>query len=138
MTERRVDVVNNHRANAEAGAAARGGSPSGNGADADSANGGLPTELAYKIFLDRYARKDVTRGFAPGDLAIVPIVEDRKWSKKELGRVLQVDELQLEAELLTGEARGERRRFRASACDRPVETTLRQVAERIDAGLAAV
>jgi len=102
--------------------------------------GGLPTELAWKIFVDRYTIKDQDRRFQAGDLAVVQTSDDPRWPKKELGRVVQVSEdgTRLEIDLLTGPDKGRRVTRRRHECDRPVETHLRQVAERIARGLAAV
>lgn len=102
--------------------------------------GGLPTELAWKIFIDRYTVKDQERRFRAGDLAVVQTNDDPKWPKKELGRVLSVAEGddRLEVELLTGADRGSRLTRKHRECDRPLETSLRDVAERIATGLAAV
>ncbi|HEX6989664.1 MAG TPA: adenosylcobalamin-dependent ribonucleoside-diphosphate reductase [Bacillota bacterium] len=102
--------------------------------------GGLPTELAWKIFIDRYTLKDQNRNFQAGELAVVQTNDDPRWPKKELGRVVKVagDGDGLEIELLTGADRGRRVTRRRHECDRPLETHLRQVAERIARGLAAV
>jgi len=102
--------------------------------------GGLPTELAWKIFVDRYTIKDQDRRFQAGDLAVVQTSDDPRWPKKELGRVVHVSEdgTRLEIDLLTGPDKGRRVTRRRHECDRPVETHLRQVAERIARGLAAV
>ncbi len=51
----------------------------------------FPSELSYKIFLDRYAQKDATRAFVIGDLAIAVIEPDPKWPKKDVGRVTHID-----------------------------------------------
>ncbi|MBX5476360.1 MAG: adenosylcobalamin-dependent ribonucleoside-diphosphate reductase, partial [Clostridia bacterium] len=100
----------------------------------------MPTELSWKIFIDRYTIKDQSRQFQPGELAVVQTNDDPKWPRKELGRVLKVDEAEdrVELELLTGADKGRRIVRRRRECDRPVETSLRQVAERIARGLAAV
>lgn len=102
--------------------------------------GGLPTELAWKIFIDRYTIKDQERNFQAGELAVVQTNDDPKWPKKELGRVVEVsaDGDRLDIELLTGADKGRRLTRRRHECDRPLETDLRQVAERIARGLAEV
>src|SRR5690606_8974543 len=101
--------------------------------------GGLPTELAWKIFIDRYTIKDQDRNFQPGELAVVQTSDDPKWPKKELGRVVEVAAGgdRLEIELLTGADQGRRLVRRRHECDRPLETHVRQVAQRIARGLAA-
>lgn len=104
----------------------------------DEPYGGLPTELSWKIFLDRYTVKDPERDFQVGDLAVLPIVEDRKWSKKEIGEVVEVRGETVRARVLTGPDKGQVLEFKRVACDRPIETSLRQVAERVARGLAAV
>lgn len=100
--------------------------------------GGLPTELGWKIFLDRYTMKDPDRDFQPGDLAVLPVVEDRKWSKKEIGEVVEVRGETVTARVLTGPDKGQVLEFKRIACDRPLETTVQQVAQRMARGLAAV
>ncbi|HEY8415948.1 MAG TPA: ribonucleotide reductase N-terminal alpha domain-containing protein, partial [Thermaerobacter sp.] len=102
--------------------------------------GGLPTELGWKIFLDRYTVKDPDRAFQPGDLALLPVVEDEKWGQKEIGQVLEVrgETDTLVAKILTGPDKGEVAEFRRIACDRPLETSLDEVAQRIARAIAAV
>ncbi|HEY8450155.1 MAG TPA: LAGLIDADG family homing endonuclease, partial [Bacillota bacterium] len=104
------------------------------------AYGGLPTELSWKIFIDRYTIKDQSRAFRPGDLAVVQTNDDMKWPKKELARVIEIDAGadRIELELVTGPDKGQRISRHRRECDRPVETSLRQVAERIARGLAEV
>ncbi|MBX5464642.1 MAG: ribonucleoside-diphosphate reductase [Clostridia bacterium] len=100
--------------------------------------GGLPTELSWKIFVDRYTRKDLQRAFQVGDLAVVPTREDPKWPQKELAEVLAVEGDRLRVRLLTGESRGEELERSRLSCDRPLETTLEEVAGRIGRGIAQV
>jgi ribonucleoside-diphosphate reductase alpha chain len=97
------------------------------------------SELSWKIFLDRYTLKDIDRQFRVGDLAIVLVDPHPKWPKKDIGVVKAVtaDGL-LEVELLTGPQRGDVLTRKPIDCDRPVETTLNDVAARIARGVAAV
>ena len=96
------------------------------------------SDLGWKIFLDRYTVKDGMRNFAVGDLAVVTTVPDPKWSKKEIGMVRELlAEDFLEIELLTGDQAGEFGAYSRRDCDRPLETTLAEVANRIAKGVAA-
>jgi len=98
----------------------------------------FPSDLSWKIFLDRYTQKDPHRAFVPGDLAIAVITPDPKWPKKDIGRVLTVDGETLTLELLTGPQAGETLTRSRTDCDRPLEQTLTEVAERIGRGIAQV
>jgi ribonucleoside-diphosphate reductase alpha chain len=97
------------------------------------------SELSWKIFLDRYTVKDPERRFNVGDLAVVLVDPHPKWPKKDIGVVRAVlpDE-RLQLELLTGPDKGQVIERRVLDCDRPLETTLAQVARRIADGVAAV
>jgi ribonucleoside-diphosphate reductase alpha chain len=97
------------------------------------------SELSWKIFLDRYTMKDPERRFNVGDLAVVLVDPHPKWPKKDIGRVRAVlPDGRLELELLTGPDKGQVIERRVLDCDRPLETTLAQVARRIADGVAAV
>ncbi|MBT9258786.1 MAG: adenosylcobalamin-dependent ribonucleoside-diphosphate reductase [Clostridiales bacterium] len=100
--------------------------------------GGLPTELGWKIFIDRYTMKDQTRAFVPGDLAVVQVGDDPRWPVKELAEVLKVEGEELELKLLTGENKGQVIRKEVRACDRPLERNIFEVARRVARGLASV
>ena len=99
---------------------------------------GLDNDLSWKIFLDRYTQKDLQRRFHVGDVAIVQTNDDPKWPKKEIARVEEVHGDRLGLTLLTGEAAGDRLEAARVRCDRPVELTVRQVAERVAAAIAEV
>jgi len=97
---------------------------------------GLDNDLAWKIFLDRYTCKDLQRRFEVGDVAIVQTNDDPKWPRKEVARVEQVAGERLTLTLLTGEAAGDRLEAGRVRCDRPLERTVREVAERVAAAIA--
>jgi ribonucleoside-diphosphate reductase alpha chain len=96
------------------------------------------SDLAYKVFLDRYTRKDIERRFRVGDVALALVVDDPQWPRKEVARVLRVEGDELELEVVTGPEKGERIRRERSACDRPVETTPEAVWRRVADALAEV
>ncbi len=97
------------------------------------------SDLSWKIFLDRYALKDIERRFEPGDLALVVIEPDPRWPKKDIGRVeeVQADGI-LRVLMLTGPLAGDVLERRPVDCDRPLETSLNQAARRIAGGVASV
>lgn len=97
---------------------------------------GLDNDLSWKIFLDRYTLKDLHRAFEPGDIAVVQTNDDARWPKKEIGRVLDVRGEVVALELLTGESAGETVQVQRVRCDRPLERTVREVAERVAAAVA--
>lgn len=99
---------------------------------------GFASELSWKVFLDRYTQKDLSRSFTVGDLAIAVVEPHPKWPKKDIGRVLSVDHDTVTLELLTGPQKGDTIVRQAKECDRPIERTLGEVAQRIAAGVAAV
>lgn len=97
------------------------------------------SELSWKIFLDRYTVKDPSRSFEVGDLAIALVEAHPKWPKKDIGivRALLPDRY-LSIELITGPQKGELIERRVVECDRPTETSIQQVAQRIASGVALV
>jgi len=97
---------------------------------------GLDNDLAWKIFLDRYTRKDLRRAFEPGDVAVAQTNDDPKWPKKEIARVLDVRGDVVVLQLLTGEAAGGTVEMARVRCDRPLERTVREVAERVALAIA--
>lgn len=100
---------------------------------------GFASELSWKIFLDRYAQKDLERRFRVGDLAIAVVEPHPKWPKKDIGRVTAIaDDGTLTVELLTGPQVGTAITRPALECDRPMEHTLAAVAARVAQGVAAV
>ena len=90
-------------------------------------------ELGYKIFLDRYAQKDMTRAtLAVGDTVIV--VVDPKTGQREIGTVKALRLPRVQVELLDGEV-VERD---VEHVDKPLETDPSQMMDRVAAGIAAV
>lgn len=100
---------------------------------------GFQSELSWKIFLDRYTMKDPTRAFAVGDLVIALVEPHPKWPKKDVGVVKALlDNNYLSIELITGPQKGEVIERRQTECDRPLETTIDDVARRIAKGVSSV
>lgn len=90
-------------------------------------------ELGYKIFLDRYAQKDMTRStLAVGDTVIV--VVDSKTGQREIGSIKAMSLPKVTIELLDGEL-VERD---IEHVDKPLETDPGQMMDRVAAGIAAV
>lgn len=90
-------------------------------------------ELGFKIFLDRYAQKDMTRAsLAVGDLVIV--VVDAKTGQREIGRVSALELPTVTIELLDGATVTRD----VENVDKPVETDPGQMMDRVAAGVAAV
>ncbi|MGQ9889681.1 MAG: adenosylcobalamin-dependent ribonucleoside-diphosphate reductase [Aggregatilineales bacterium] len=89
-------------------------------------------ELGYKIFLDRYAQKDMTRAtLAVGDLVIV--VVDAKTGQREVGRVTALNLPTVTVELLDGTVVTRD----VEHVDKPIETDPSQMMDRVAAGVAA-
>lgn len=100
---------------------------------------GFQSELSWKIFLDRYTTKDPSRQFQVGDLVIALVEPHPKWPKKDVGVVKALlDKDYLSIELITGPQKGDIIERRQNECDRPLETTVHDVAGRIAKGVAAV
>ena len=90
-------------------------------------------ELGYKIFLDRYALKDMTReSLAVDDVVIV--VVDGKTGQREIGRVRRIDLPKVRIELSDGEMI-ERD---IEHVDKPLETMPEQMMDRVARGVAEV
>jgi ribonucleotide reductase alpha subunit len=90
-------------------------------------------ELGYKIFLDRYAQKDMKREtLAVGDTVIV--VVDAKTGQREVGRITALHLPQVEVTLLDGTVV----KRDVEHVDKPLETDPAQMMERVAAGIAAV
>jgi ribonucleotide reductase alpha subunit len=88
-------------------------------------------ELGYKIFLDRYAQKDMTRKtLAVGDTVIV--VVDAKTGQREIGTVTAMSLPKVTVQLLDGET-VERD---VENVDKPLETDPGQMMDRVAAGIA--
>lgn len=90
-------------------------------------------DLGYKIFLDRYALKDVTRKtLGVGDTVIV--VVDSKTGQREVGTVTAMDLPQVTVKLLDGEV-VERD---LEHVDKPLEVQPEQMMDRVASGVAEV
>jgi ribonucleoside-diphosphate reductase alpha chain len=90
-------------------------------------------ELGYKIFLDRYAQKDMTREtLQVGDTVIV--VVNAKTGQREVGEVVEMDLPKVKVKLLDGET-VERD---LEHVDKPLETDPSQMMDRVAAGIAKV
>jgi ribonucleoside-diphosphate reductase alpha chain len=90
-------------------------------------------ELGYKIFLDRYAQKDMTRAtLAVGDTVIV--VVDSKTGQREIGKVKAMNLPKVTVQLLDGET-VERD---VENVDKPLETDPGQMMDRVAAGIAEI
>ena len=89
-------------------------------------------ELGYKIFLDRYAQKDMTRStLAVGDTVIV--VVNPATGQREIGKVTALDLPTVTIELLDGEVVTRD----IENVDKPLETDPAQMMDRVAAGIAA-
>lgn len=90
-------------------------------------------ELGYKIFLDRYAQKDMTRQtLAVGDTVIV--VVDSKTGQREIGKITAMALPQVTIELL--DATTVTRDL--EHVDKPLETDPGQMMDRVAAGIAKI
>ena len=90
-------------------------------------------DLGYKIFLDRYAQKDMTRSsLTVGDRVIV--VVDSKTGQREVGEVSAINLPQVTVKLLDGEVVARD----LEHVDKPIETDPAQMMERVARGVAAV
>ncbi len=89
-------------------------------------------ELGYKIFLDRYAQKDMTRStLALGDRVIV-VIND-KTGQREIGTVTEINLPQVTVTLLDGAVVARD----LEHVDKPIETEPSQMMERVARGVAA-
>jgi len=94
--------------------------------------GGMLNELGYKIFLDRYALKDVARSsLTVGDTVIV--VVDGQTGQREIGEIVELDLPQVTVRLLD-ESLVERD---IENVDKPLETDPADMMDRVAAGVAA-
>ncbi len=90
-------------------------------------------ELGYKIFLDRYAQKDMTRSsLAVGDTVIV--VVNAKTGQREIGEAVAIDLPNVTVRLLDGEIVVRD----LEHVDKPIETQPWQMMDRVARGVAAV
>ena len=89
--------------------------------------------MGYKIFLDRYAQKDMTRAtLALGDTVIV--VVNAQTGQREIGTVSALDLPQVTVTLLDGEVVSRD----LEHVDKPIETDPAQLMARVARGVAAV
>lgn len=89
-------------------------------------------ELGYKIFLDRYAQKDMTRAtLAVGDIVIV--VVDSKTGQREVGKITAIHRPTITIELLDGTVVSRD----LEHVDKPLETRPEQMMDRVAAGIAS-
>lgn len=90
-------------------------------------------ELGYKIFLDRYAQKDMTRStLAGGDTVIV--VVDSKTGQREIGKITALELPRVTIELLDGTVVTRD----IENVDKPIEVDPGQMMDRVAAGVAKV
>ncbi len=90
-------------------------------------------ELGYKIFLDRYAQKDMTRStLAVGDTVIV--VVNSATGQREIGTITAMTLPEVTIELLDGEIVTRD----VEHVDKPLETDPAQMMDRVAAGIAQV
>jgi len=93
------------------------------------------SELGEKIFLDRYALKDVKREtLAPGD--VVVILVNPKTGQREIGTIDSVDNDRREARVTLRDGTVEVRAF--EHVDKPLETVPEQMFERVAKHIASV
>lgn len=90
-------------------------------------------DLGYKIFLDRYAQKDMTRSTLAEDDTVIVVV-DSQTGQREIGRIKTLNLPQVTVELLDGSV-VERD---VEHVDKPLETDPAQMMDRVAAGVAAV
>ena len=89
-------------------------------------------DLGYKIFLDRYAQKDMTRGsLSVGDTVIVVI--NAKTGQREIGTAVDINLPQVTVELTDGEIVVRD----LEHVDKPIETEPGQMMDRVARGVAA-
>jgi len=90
-------------------------------------------DLGYKIFLDRYAQKDMTRStLAVGDTVIV--VVNSQTGQREIGKVRSIALPKVTIELKEGEV-VERD---IEHVDKPLETDPGQMMDRVARGIASI
>ena len=88
-------------------------------------------DLGYKIFLDRYAQKDMTRSTLEiGDTVIV--VVNPQTGQREVGEITALELPKVEIKLLDGETVSRD----IEHVDKPIETQPEQMMERVAAGVA--
>ncbi len=90
-------------------------------------------DLGEKIFLDRYALKDMTKkSLAVGDTVIVCV--DQKTRQREIGTVLSLSKGRVTIELRDGTVTEQN----IEDVDKPIETEPAQMMDRVAQGIAAI
>jgi len=93
------------------------------------------SELGEKIFLDRYAVKDVKReSLAVGDTVVVLV--NPKTGQREIGIIQSIDTVEKSAQILLRDGSVEMRAI--EHIDKPLETAPEQMFERIARHIASV
>jgi ribonucleoside-diphosphate reductase alpha chain len=93
----------------------------------------LLNELGEKIFLDRYALKDMTKkSLAPGDTVIVCV--NQKSRQREIGTVRSIHGDRVNIELRDGTSTEQG----MEDVDKPLETSPEQMMDRVARGIAAI
>jgi len=88
-------------------------------------------DLGYKIFLDRYAQKDMTREtLEVGDTVIV--VVNAKTGQREVGEITEINMPKIKVKLLDGEIV----EHDLEHVDKPIETDPGQMMDRVASGVA--
>jgi adenosylcobalamin-dependent ribonucleoside-diphosphate reductase len=106
--------------------------PAGHPFNRPDDQGGLGA-LGYKIFLDRYALKDMTKqSIAPGDTVVVVI--DQKTGQREIGTVTARNDSTVVVELREGGSIQQA----IEHVDKPLETHPSQMVARVARGIAEV
>ena len=90
-------------------------------------------ELGYKIFLDRYAQKDMTRSSLAVDDTVIVVV-NAKTGQREIGKVTSLDLPQVTVKLLDGESVVRD----LENVDKPIETQPEEMMTRVARGVAAI
>src|SRR6266508_5408183 len=103
--------------------------PAGPTSSPSDDHGGL-TPLGYKIFLDRYALKDMSKkSIAPGDTVVV--VVDQKTGQREIGAVTARNDSTVAVELRDGGTVQQA----IEHVDKPLETHPAQMVARVARGI---
>jgi ribonucleoside-diphosphate reductase alpha chain len=90
-------------------------------------------DLGYKIFLDRYAQKDMTRETLVVDDTVIVVV-DAKTGQREVGKVTAIDLPLVSVELLDGT----QVQRDIEHVDKPLETDPTEMMDRVARGVAEV
>jgi ribonucleoside-diphosphate reductase alpha chain len=90
-------------------------------------------ELGYKIFLDRYAQKDMTRSTLAVDDTVIVVV-DSKTGQREIGKITALELPRVTIELLDGTLVTRD----IENVDKPIEVDPGQMMDRVAAGVARI